>query len=198
MLKSVITLFKIYMQKINLFLILLITSLISLAILMVVGLYVLASPYPSNWFNDMWGHMGSMMGSSTVPAQNPALPYFTVLFVVLVGVAVVGVVGLVYFFMFPQIKTAEQATSSQELSAGKNGATAYEAIVKTLTDEERSVIQVLAAHDGKYLQKYIRKEAGLSRLKTHRIVARLADRGIVSLKKFGNTNEVVLSDWLRS
>jgi uncharacterized membrane protein len=69
--------------------------------------------------------------------------------------------------------------------------------VKTLTDEERSVIQVLTVHDGKYLQKYIRKEAGLSRLKTHRILARLADRGIVSLKKTGNTNQVELSDWLQ-
>jgi uncharacterized membrane protein len=73
---------------------------------------------------------------------------------------------------------------------------AYDAIVKTLTDEERKVIQVLTAHDGKYLQKYIRKEAGLSRLKTHRIVARLAERGIVTLKKSGNTNEVLLANWL--
>jgi biotin transporter BioY len=198
MLKSTITLFKIYMQKTNIFLILLIVSLISLVILMVIGLYVLASPYPSSWFNDMWGHMGGMMGSSTVPAQNPALPYFTVLFVVLVGVAVVGAVGLVYFYVVPQIQTAEQATTSQKPPVAQNGASAYEAIVKTLTDEERSVIQVLKAHNGKYLQKYISKEAGLSRLKTHRILARLADRGIVSLKKFGNTNEAQLSDWLRS
>jgi uncharacterized membrane protein len=69
--------------------------------------------------------------------------------------------------------------------------------VKTMTDEERSVVQVLKVHEGKYLQKYIRKEAGLSRLKTHRILARLADRGIVTLKKTGNTNEVQLSDWLQ-
>jgi uncharacterized membrane protein len=68
--------------------------------------------------------------------------------------------------------------------------------VKTLTDEERKVIQVLTAHNGKYLQKYIRKEAGLSRLKTHRILVRLTDRGIVTLKKTGNTNEVQLSEWL--
>jgi uncharacterized membrane protein len=47
------------------------------------------------------------------------------------------------------------------------------------------------------LQKYIRKEAGLSRLKTHRILARLAVRGIVTLNKFGNTNEVQLTDWLK-
>jgi uncharacterized membrane protein len=51
-------------------------------------------------------------------------------------------------------------------------------------------------HQGKYLQKYIKAETGLNRLQTHRILARLADRGIVSLEKTGNTNEVKLADWL--
>jgi uncharacterized membrane protein len=54
--------------------------------------------------------------------------------------------------------------------------------------------RVITAHQGRHLQKYIRKEAGLSRLKTHRIIARFAERGIVSLKKSGNTNEIFLSD----
>ncbi len=71
------------------------------------------------------------------------------------------------------------------------------AIVKTLSDEERKVIEVLNSHDGKYLQKYIRSEAGLSRLQTHRIVARLSERGIVTLEKTGNTNQVLLADWLK-
>ena len=59
------------------------------------------------------------------------------------------------------------------------------------------MVEVLVAHDGKYLQKYIRSETGLSRLKTHRIVARLAERGIVSLEKTGNTNQVFLAEWLK-
>jgi uncharacterized membrane protein len=96
--------------------------------------------------------------------------------------------------MFPEIKTADHAKNAGQVS-GQNS-TAYDAIVKTLTEEERKVIQVLKTHNGKYLQKYIRKEAGLSRLKTHRILARLADRDIVTLKKSGNTNEVQLSEWI--
>jgi uncharacterized membrane protein len=124
------------------------------------------------------------------------LPYFGVLFLVLVGVAIVSVGGLVYFLVFPEIKTTAPATNAEQLSS-QNSTTAYDAIVKTLTDEERKVIQVLTAHGGKYLQKYIRKEAGFSRLKTHRIVARLAERGIVTLEKSGNTNEVRLANWLK-
>jgi hypothetical protein len=186
------------MQKSSVFLALLIASLVSLLVLIIVGFYVFtASPYPSDWIGDMWGHMGGMMGGSQVPVQNPALPYFGVLFLVLVGVAIVSVGGLVYFLVFPEIKTktTDAATNAEQLSP-QNSTTAYDAIVKTLTDEERKVIQVLTAHGGKYLQKYIRKEAGLSRLKTHRIVARLAERGIVTLKKSGNTNEVLLANWL--
>jgi uncharacterized membrane protein len=36
----------------------------------------------------------------------------------------------------------------------------------------------------------------MSRLKTHRIVARLEERNLVVVAKFGNTNEVSLAPWL--
>ena len=172
----------------------LVTSMIALIAFIVVGFYVLSSP-SSDWVNEMWSHMGGMMsGSSDVIVQNPAAPYFMVGVVVLVGVVIVSAGGLVYFFMFPEIKADGQARRGEQVSA--QDSTAYEAIVKTLTDEERRVIEVLKIHGGKYLQKYIRKEAGLSRLKTHRILVRLTDRGIVKLKKTSNTNEVQLSEWL--
>lgn len=188
------------MRRVNTFLTLLIASLISLIILIIVGFYVLTtSPYPSNWMSEMWGHMGGMMNGSQGTTQNPALPYFGVLFIVLVGIAIVSVGGLVYFFAFPEIRTAKPvAAASVEQLSPQNLVTPYASIVKTLTDQERKVIEVLKAHDGKYLQKYIRKEAGLSRLKTHRIIMRLAERGIVTLEKFGNTNQVLLAEWLRS
>ena len=181
------------MRKANIFLLLLITSLIALVVLIIAGFYVLSAS-SSSWISDMWSHMGGMMGTSDITVQNPATPYFTVMFVVLVGVVIVSAGGLAYFLMFPEIKNPSQAKSAEQVSV--QNSSAYEAIVKTLTDEEHKVIQVLKTHNGRYLQKYIRKEAGLSRLKTHRILARLADRDIVTLKKSGNTNEVQLSDWL--
>ncbi len=196
------------MRKVNVFLAILIVSLASLVALTVVGFTIFASTsqYPSSWVGEMWGHMGGMMGQSGVSqpsVQNPILPYFGVLFVVLIGVAIVGVGGLAYFLAFPEIKTvaapkaAESIVQSSVGQPPQNIVTPYASVLKTLTDEERKVIEVLAAHDGKYLQKYIRRETGLSRLKTHRIVARLAERGIVSLEKTGNTNQVFLADWLK-
>jgi uncharacterized membrane protein len=77
-----------------------------------------------------------------------------------------------------------------------NVETPYDSVSKTLTVDERKVVDVLASHDGEYLQKYMRTETGLSRLKIHRIVTRLAERGIVTLEQSGNTNKVFLSSWL--
>ncbi len=65
-----------------------------------------------------------------------------------------------------------------------------------MTPEEQKVMGVLVAHKGRYLQKYVGREAGLSRLKTHRVVARFAQRGMVTVKEFGNTNEIALADWV--
>jgi hypothetical protein len=150
-----------------------------------------------------------MKGGNGVAVANPALAYFAVGFVVLVGVAVVGVVGIVYYFALPEIRSGvapvvcesgQQSSVVQEPRMEQKeeaACTPLESIVKTLTEDERKIVDVLAAHDGKYLQKYIRNEAGLSRLQTHRVVARLAERGIVTLEKTGNTNQVLLADWLK-
>jgi uncharacterized membrane protein len=184
------------MRKIISFIILLISSLISLTVVIAWGIYISStSLYPSNWIGDMWGHMGDMMGTTGAPVQDPVLPYFSLMVVVFVSLAIASADGLIYFFMFPEIKSDKRTTNSIQ-SSSENATAAYEAVIKTLTNEEHKVVQVLTAHNGKYLQKYIRKEAGLSRLKTHRILSRLAARGIVTLRKFGNTNEVLLSDWL--
>ena len=144
-----------------------------------------------------------MNGNSQVPVQNSALPVFGVAFVVLIGVAVAGVVGMAYYIAVPEIRNrSETVTAATVMQTGvekqtlENPCTPYESVIKTLSDDERKVIAVLSAHDGKYLQKYVRSETGLSRLKTHRIVARLAERGIVTLEKTGNTNQVLLADWL--
>ncbi len=69
-------------------------------------------------------------------------------------------------------------------------------LLRTSKLDERRVLEVLASHNGKYLQKYIAKEAGLSKLRTHRIVARFVERGIATTVRSGNTNEVYLADWL--
>jgi len=81
-------------------------------------------------------------------------------------------------------------------SSAKAAEIAADLVMKTLKPEERKVILVLRSHGGRYLQKYISKEAELSKLKTHRVIARLSERGLVKVTKRGNTNEVTLVEWL--
>ncbi|MGA1974693.1 MAG: hypothetical protein ABSG92_03580 [Conexivisphaerales archaeon] len=73
-----------------------------------------------------------------------------------------------------------------------------DAVLKTLKPDERRVVDVLRAHDGKYLQKWIVKETNMSRLQVHRVVARLVERNLVVAKAVGNTNEVSLVDWMKN
>jgi len=68
-------------------------------------------------------------------------------------------------------------------------------VMRTLKPDEKKVVGVIKVHGGNYIQKFITQEAGLSRLKTHRVVASLAERGIVRVEKKGNSNEVTLAEW---
>ncbi len=163
--------------------------------------------YPSGMMGSYGGMMDGWMGgnngaSSSVqtPVQNPVS---TILGLVALGGSVIaGTGGVAYLLSASKNRltsTMPQPTvDGAEKQSPPNIEAPYVSVSKTLTAEERKVLDVLVSHDGEYLQKYIRAETGLSRLKTHRIVSRLADRGIVTVEKSGNTNTVCLSSWLQS
>jgi uncharacterized membrane protein len=159
--------------------------------------------YPNGMMGDWSGMMGGMMGGNwgQYSAQTQAAAQNTVFlmvgFVTLIGAALTGTGGAVYYLTVPRIRMTKPEATSTVCTSPQNVVTPYASVSKTLTSEERKVLDVLVSHDGKYLQKYIRAETGVSRLKTHRIVSRLAERGIVTLEKSGNTNVVHLSNWLQ-
>ena len=134
--------------------------------------------------------------TGSYPNSDPLLNLYGILLIVAVIVAILGIGGFAYFFLFPELKTTTK-TPETVASETAQDSSPYESVLKTLNEDERKVLDVLKNHDGKYLQKYIRHEAKLSRLKTHRVLARFAERGIVTLQKTGNTNEVTLADWLQ-
>lgn len=120
----------------------------------------------------------------------PSVPLFIPLSSLLfLSTVLASVVGVIYFLVLPEIKT------SYELDSQDSARTGVQMIMRTLKPEEREVIKVLEVHGGKYLQKYITKEAGFSKLKTHKVIARLSERGIILAEKKGNTNEVSLANW---
>ena len=52
------------------------------------------------------------------------------------------------------------------------------------------------AEGGTMLQKIIRWKTGSSRVKTHRVLYRLDERGVVTAEKHCNTNKITLAEWL--
>jgi uncharacterized membrane protein len=120
------------------------------------------------------------------PATFPFLVLFSSL--LFLSTILASVTGIIYFLVLPEIK-------EYYAPGNNNGKENTAMVLKTLRPEERSIVNVLDAHGGTYLQKYITKEAGLSRLKTHRLVATLSERGIVQVEKHGNTNQVSLAKW---
>jgi len=120
------------------------------------------------------------------PATFPFLVLFSSL--LFLSTVLASVVGVIYFLVLPEMKNYYAPDNG-------NGKENTAMVMKTLKPEERSIINVLDVHGGTYLQKYITKEAGLSRLKTHRVVAALSERRIVQVEKYGNTNQVRLAKW---
>src|SRR5881397_3805664 len=120
------------------------------------------------------------------PATFPFLVLFSSL--LFLSTVLASMVGIIYFLVLPEMK------NYRSLGNG-NGKENTAMVLKTLKADERSIVNVLDIHGGTYLQKYITREAGLSRLRTHRVVAALSERGIVVVEKRGNTNQVSLVKW---
>ncbi len=143
--------------------------------------------------------MGQMMGTGGSNGMTYSMPQgvwagVVVLFVLVI----VGVVGLGYFLAFPEIRTSAAPQPEAPIAGQRGGSEmSWAVLMRTSNPEEKKVLEVLAAHDGSYLQKFVVKEAGLSRLKTHRIVSRLSERGVVTVERSGNTNQVSLAPWVR-
>ena len=128
----------------------------------------------------------SQLLTNGFPSTFPFLVLFSSL--LFLSTILASVTGIIYFLVLPEIK-------EYYAPGNGNGKENTAMVLKTLKPDERSIVNVLDAHGGTYLQKYITREAGLSRLKTHRLVATLSERGIVQVEKHGNTNQVTLSKW---
>lgn len=180
------------MKKTNIFIILFVTTLISLIILFTFMINNYPSSVSPDWMSEMWSHMG---GGMVENPNDPYLGYFGVLFTVLIAIVIISVAGLIYFLLFPELKRDQTKSHTNQQESSKKPV-ALEAVRKTLNTDEQKILEVLESHKGKYLQKYLGKEAGISRMKTHRILVRFAERGIVTIEKKANTNEIKLEKWL--
>lgn len=145
---------------------------------------------------SLTGMMGQMMGGSYSGGMTRVMPSGVWAGVLALSIAAIaGVMGLAYYVALPEI-AVKSAISQHQTSPEIDYGQSWSAPVRTSNPEEKKVLEVLTAHGGKYLQKYVVKESGLSKLKTHRILSRFAARGVITAEKKGNTNEISLAPWL--
>lgn len=164
------------MEKLKVLLIMLLAAVAGLA----VSMYILALSLAPN--ESPLTVLGQILTGGYSPNLTIFIPLSSLLFLFTV---LASMVGVIYFLVVPEMKNYVSGEGKDTASV----------VLRTLKPEERAVVHVLDAHGGTYLQKFVTKEAGLSRLKTHRVVASLSERGIVHVEKRGNTNEVTLVKW---
>jgi len=111
------------------------------------------------------------------------IPFFVpASFLLFFSTTLASSVGIIYFIIMPEITPRKKDSNEVDVKE----------LMNFLLPDERRVVDILIKHDGEYLQKQITKEADFTRLRTHRIIARLAQRGIVTVEKVGNTNKIKL------
>jgi hypothetical protein len=70
-------------------------------------------------------------------------------------------------------------------------------IMKFLSPDEREIVRLMGEKEGMTTQSEMAKLPGMTRLKAHRVVKKLEDRGIVHVEKYGKINVVRLVDELK-
>ena len=70
-------------------------------------------------------------------------------------------------------------------------------IMRFLSQDEREIANLLLEKDGRSTQSEIARLPGMSRLKAHRIVKKLEERGLVHVEKYGKINMIRIVDELR-
>ncbi|MDQ1281584.1 MAG: hypothetical protein QG670_2849 [Thermoproteota archaeon] len=91
--------------------------------------------------------------------------------------------------------TKEAITKSiEQIDSNTQDLASRQAALQFLEADERKIIEGLLEAKGSMLQKEISWKTGFSRVKTHRVLARLIRRGVVTAEKYYNTNKIVLSE----
>jgi len=122
---------------------------------------------------------GSLLRGSILVISGAAFMFLTI-----------GVIA--YSIIFPEIVLEK----NQKLNSEEGFLTSFEGVMRVLREDERNVCMALWKEGGTALQKDVRWITGLSKVKTHRAVARLASRGVIMVEKGDKGNRLSLASWL--
>jgi len=103
----------------------------------------------------------------------------------LVPVFILGGIAIgaaVFFFMTSKLENKK-----------KDAEKIAQTLIQFLNKDEKLVVQKILENDGKAFQSEISRIEGIGKLKSHRIIQRLSDRGVIEIEKHGKTNIIKLS-----
>lgn len=107
--------------------------------------------------------------------------------------AAIGFAGgsIAYYIILPEITPRTEVESGIMTNP-------LDAVLRVLEPDERKLVEALKEAGGRMLQKEATRKVGFTRVKSHRVVARLAKRGVITVEKLGSgkTNQIALSSWL--
>lgn len=109
--------------------------------------------------------------------------YYLLPFAAFIGL-LIGLI--VYYVMIGKLTLKEQVITKNT-----------KIILDFLSGEERKVITTLLEHNGKVAQYELSHLPGLGKVKTHRILLALEQKGIIHKEKLGKINKIVLNKELQ-
>ncbi|MFH1235233.1 MAG: hypothetical protein V1493_06485 [Candidatus Diapherotrites archaeon] len=106
------------------------------------------------------------------------------LLIELVPVFIIGgiAIGAIVFY-FMTVKLDDKKKELEKIST---------AFIQFLNKDEKKILQKILEGGGKVYQSEISRIEGIGKLKSHRILRRLEDRGAIEIEKAGKTNIVKL------
>jgi uncharacterized membrane protein len=121
-----------------------------------------------------------------VPGFLQPFIQYHIQFMVLMGVFGVSSGLVVYSILNATIEKQEKAAKTN-----------MGIIMRFLGEDERNILDLLTSKGGMTTQSEISRLPGMSRLKAHRVVRKLEERGIVHVEKNGKINMIRLVDELK-
>lgn len=142
--------------------------------------------------------MASSMSMSMTPdMMRNSMFWFSFWPLLLVVSLILIPLAVIMNYAYPPIVVSPPLSSNNaEVSKSGNQPTgSIDVIMKILKPEELRVINIIKDAAGKLKQSDIPRQTNFSRLKVHRIIARLAERGIIRVERAGKTNNIYLAEW---
>lgn len=140
----------------------------------------------------------SMSMSMTPDMMRNTMFWFNFWPVLLVASLMLIPLAVIMNYTYPPIVLSPPPSSNNPQLTAKTANQALgsiDVIMKILKPEELRVINVIKDAGGTIRQSDIARQTNFSRLKVHRLIARLAERGIIRVERAGKTNNIYLAEW---